>query len=100
MEAAAAKAMAEAMADLHSRAVNQAPIDTGDLRSSARHGVDRSNGEIVGWVNFDSPYAAVQHEGHFNHPKGGNRKYLENPFRENAARYGQHIARAIRREIG
>ena len=99
MEQAALKAMREVMGDLHSQSVNLAPIDTGDLRSSAHHEATLANGEITGRVHFDSRYAAVQHEGHFQHPKGGQRKYLEGPFRANAQRYGQHIARAIKMAV-
>lgn len=99
IETAALKAMREAMGDLQSQAVNLAPIDTGDLRSSAHHDATMENGTITGRVSFDAPYARVQHEGFFDHPGGGQRKYLETPFRANAARYGQHIAREIKRAV-
>lgn len=100
IEKAARRALSDAMDDLHSRAVSLAPIDTGDLRSSARSGVKDEQDGFYGWVNFDSPYALVQHEGHFQHPRGGQRKYLEAPFRANAQRYGKSIAREIRKAVG
>ena len=99
MEAAAKKALEESMADLHSRAVQLAPIDTGDLRSSARHEVNTTTDGMEGIVNFDARYALAQHEGFFQHPKGGQRKYLETPFRQQAGRYGRHIAKAIREAV-
>ena len=77
--------------DLKDKSVNRAPIDTGKLRKSCR--VDRSelakNCIIrVGYSPDVDHYSVIQHERlDFNHPRGGEAKYLENPFNENRERY-------------
>lgn len=72
------------------RAAERAPVDSGDLRGSVRVRKNTINGEIVpetavaGLPNdlvvvFEEKYAATQHEHvEFDHPKGGEAKYLEN----------------------
>ena len=90
-------------ADLQNKSVNRAPIDTGKLRESCV--VDDSEMEDhvvkVGYSPEVDDYSLVQHERlDFNHPRGGEAKYLENPFNENAQQYiekiGQEIGEAIR----
>lgn len=49
-------------------------------------------------ANPDFNYAWIQHEATwFNHPNGGQAKYLEQPFKENQKRFLGTIASAIRR---
>ncbi len=57
------------------------PIDTGDLRKSAQ--VDKTN--IGSYrVSYNESYAAIQHENlSFNHPGGGEAKYLDKATKEN-----------------
>ncbi len=99
---AAEKATRESMIDLQGRAQRLAPIETGDLRASAQWAVKAMpDGSIVGGVAFPLPYAAAQHEGvDFNHPRGGEAKYLERPLKENADRYSKHVSNTIKRELG
>lgn len=101
IERAAEKAMGEAMRDLQGRAQRLAPIDTGDLRASAQWAVTHlPGGGIAGGVAFPLPYAAAQHEGvGFEHPRGGEAKFLERPLKENADRYAKHIADSIEKAI-
>jgi hypothetical protein len=74
--------------DLRTRSALLAPVDTGDLRGSASV-TEIANGYRV---SFGMRYAAVQHEGlEFNHPRGGQAKYLEQPLEENRPRYLQLI---------
>jgi len=56
--------------------------------------------EIVGIVGFNTPYALAQHERFdYNHPKGGKWKYLEDPLKQNAKRYGQQISNRIKQAV-
>lgn len=52
------------------------PILTGMLRQSLTRGVEIK--PLSGSIGSDLPYAWIQHEGHFKHPRGGERHYLFN----------------------
>lgn len=106
--------------DLLSRAVQRAPVEEGTLRASATIAVEVNGTRFQGRagkaaaisaaraavaegrtldlsveVSFNTPYAAVQHERlDFNHPKGGEAKYLERPLLEQATRYGKIMAQS------
>lgn len=85
-------------ADLQEKSVNLAPLDTGKLRENCV--VDDSELSIgtvkVGYKPEVDEYSLVQHERlDFNHPQGGEAKYLENPFNANAQRYAEYIGEQI-----
>lgn len=93
--------------DLLARAVPLAPIETGRLRDSAV-GPDPETGEhfverddyVEATVSFNTPYAARQHEElEWNHPVGGQAKYLEQPFKEMMPRYDAALAAALERAV-
>ncbi|BBN97501.1 hypothetical protein [Sporolactobacillus terrae] len=91
------QAMSDVVKDLHRRAVEQAPLDTGDLRGSGFHEVDNGPTRATGTVGFTAPYALVQHEHtEFNHPRGGNAKYLENPLKQNTNRYINYLKNSVK----
>ena len=91
-------AVEDASFDLQGKSQRQAPIDTGDLRGSASTTVDVKTGNVKGEVGFNEEYALDQHESlEYNHPKGGNAKYLEGPLKENQSRYIKQISEALRR---
>jgi len=94
-------ALQKCAADLQGKSANQAPIDTGDLRSNCSVSPLKHEGaEVYHSVGYDLPYAIVQHERlDFNHPKGGKAKYLEDPFNENKARYEKFIKNAVKRAL-
>lgn len=115
----AVKGVQEVAMDLLRRSVRLAPVDTGDLRGSASATVNDTTvakgtpeggveavagvqpplkgGRVEGVVKFNEEYALVQHEMvEYEHPRGGQAKYLEQPFLEQQANYREHIARAIR----
>lgn len=78
----------ECGADLQSKSVQEAPVDTGDLRANCAV----TEGPLGVMVGYDLPYAMKQHEElDYHHPKGGKAKYLEDPFNENADKYVEHI---------
>ena len=97
----------DAAEDLRRRAIDDAPIETGDLRASAVVEVDadRARGRVEATVSFNVPHAAAQHEGHaemHRHgtaytwqarewPGGGGPKYLERNLKALVPRYTAHI---------
>ena len=79
--------------DLLSKAVQLAPIDKGDLRGSGKC-EQASDGSVS--VTFNTPYALRQHEEMgYNHPNGGQAKYLEQPYNQNIGRYVASLGRAV-----
>lgn len=98
---AAVRALQTTAADLQGKSAAQAPIDTGDLRANASVSPIKQEGDsIYVTVGYDLPYAIVQHERlDFHHPKGGKAKYLEDPYKENVARYERFIKDAIRGDL-
>lgn len=111
-------AMLTCAADLQHRSVNRAPINTGKLRESCvvdnsglnamQFNMDTTNHSItiststefevkIGYSPEVDDYSVVQHERlDFNHPRGGEAKYLENPFNENAQQYIGNISEAVK----
>lgn len=86
--------------DLLGRAQRQVPRDEGTLEASGTAEVHREGDTVVGRVTFGTPYARVQHEElDFEHPKGGNAKYLEGPLKETAPRYQAALAAAARKAL-
>jgi len=114
------RGMTEITEDLLGRAMRDAPVDEGTLRGSGHAtvyvdgkvvarsgfegaaptpGVARAGmaGAVVGEVGFDQPYARIQHERlDYRHPKGGKAKYLEDNLKDQATRYGDHLADSVR----
>jgi hypothetical protein len=67
-------------------------FDAAMARLSERIG----HGNVKGSVEVDQVYARYQHEGlDFNHPRGGQAKYLEQPLFANVALYMQDIAAQV-----
>ena len=80
--------LVECGADLQSKSIQEAPVDSGDLRADCA--VEEEPLKVR--AGYSLPYAMKQHEElDFNHPKGGKAKYLEDPFNENADNYVDHI---------
>lgn len=106
--------------DLAGKASMRAPVLTGDLRGSwfaisnkrnllnmdsdkntdsQRLGLPQANSmEVI--VGFAEPYAERQHETlTFRHELGGEAKFLENPFKENTAKYIKGFQEAFRKAV-
>lgn len=82
--------------DLQQESVDEAPVDTGDLRGNCT-AVLFNSGKPEVHVGYNLPYAIVQHERlDFNHPMGGKAKYLEDPYNRNKEKYVRHIANRIK----
>lgn len=120
-EEEAEKALTKIGLDLQGKAQRLAPVDTGDLRGSAFTVVGKkdiskktradkhpksarssipSAGELEAVVGFTEPYALRQHEDmELRHPRGGEAKFLETPFKENKNKYVDLIGKAISRAV-
>lgn len=108
--------------DLQGKAQAITPTDTADLQGSAftesgAYGDVSTNtssdshpksarlphdkaGKLEVIVGFSEPYALRIHEGvGFNHPRGGEAKFLETPYKANQSRYIKLIGDAIKREV-
>ncbi len=108
----ASKELCDAALDLWNKSVEQAPVDTGDLRGSASVTVNNrtiaankassgpinvNSDKIEAIVGYNEPYALKQHEHlEYRHPQGGNAKYLENPYKQNINKYIDGIANGIK----
>lgn len=94
---AAKQGATEVALDLSGRAKQLAPIDIGDLRGSGYTRIEDSGNRINAEIGFSEPYALVQHETlWFDHPRGGQAKYLQQPMQENADRYVEHIINTVK----
>jgi hypothetical protein len=98
---AATKAIQTAAADLQGKSAMQAPVDTGDLRANCSVSPTTTRGDEVSvTVGYDLPYAIVQHEHlEYRHPKGGKAKFLEDPYKENEAKYKRSIQNAVKQAL-
>jgi len=95
-ETAVKKELELIAADLQGKAQRLAPVDTGDLRGSAYTEVDG----MVATIGFNTPYALRQHEDVENHhPKGGQSKYLETPYKDNIDKYTDALKSAIKKAV-
>jgi hypothetical protein len=94
--AAARNALRLSAEHLLGEAQRDAPLDTGALRASGDIVYrEQPDGGMTAEVQFNTPYAAVQHERvDYVHPRAGRAKYLETPLKANAYRYREAISRA------
>jgi hypothetical protein len=81
------------------------PVDLGTLRASGHVQPPAVQGSRVsvtlGYGGAASAYAVVQHERlDFNHPRGGQAKYLEAPVMQEANRINRNVSDAIGDAIG
>jgi hypothetical protein len=84
--------------DLLGEGARLAPVDEATLRGSGH--IDRSvtPASVTFEVSFNTPYAARQHEEtNWEHPKGGQAKYLEEPLKRKAHSYEALVALAVRK---
>ena len=93
----------EVVLDLGIKASALAPVDTTRLRKSVEPEVIVKGNKIRGLVTFSAKnpltgydYALIQHEDlSFNHPRGGQAKYLEQPLKENSTKYKKRIDKKV-----
>ncbi|MDP4092595.1 MAG: hypothetical protein Q8920_04470 [Bacillota bacterium] len=115
-----ASGMNDVVLDCLGKSVNRAPVDLGDLRGSGYASINNvtvakgssdgsvssspggavSGNKIEGIVGFNEPYALVQHERlDYDHPKGGEAKYLEKTLSENTEKYINHLSEGVKKAI-
>jgi len=76
---------------------NRVPVRDGDLRDSGTTAVSGDEAAI----GYDTPYAARQHEEiGWNHPNGGQAKFLETALNDRADDVMQILATGIGRGLG
>lgn len=111
--------LADALLYVATESQQKAPVDSGDLRGSVLVELEgtkiaegqKSGGISIsgsmpdtatsGTVSFNTPYAAAQHEHtEYDHPKGGQAKYLESTLVQGKSRILHLIAGGIMDEFG
>ena len=84
--------------DLQQKAVDITPVDTGALRASAfTEAESGSNPSVI--VGYTEEYAIFVHENLEAHHNNGQAKFLEQPLRENADRYAEHVKNKVQELI-
>lgn len=92
--------------DIHSAAVREAPPTSPEDDPDPRITL-KDQGRVIPAtaahprtiVIFEAPYATVQHEMDYKHPRGGKPKYLEDPLKRAIPTLEARIAGAVRRAI-
>jgi len=86
--------------DLLGEAQRRAPVEEGTLRASGELELEDGPNRVTAVVSFNTVYAARQHEElDWDHPLGGQAKYLESVVHERAARYERILAAVVKREL-
>lgn len=74
------------------------PVDTGILKESGAIDTDKKTNIVT--ISYNTPYARKQHEDNtLNHPKGGQAKYLEQPFNEKSGEIEKFVGDAIHKAL-
>jgi len=87
------------------RLAAEAVLDASNARVPFRDGELKESGKAItdgdeAAVSYDTPYAARQHEEvGWNHPNGGQAKYLETALQDTATEVGKIIAHQIGRGL-
>jgi hypothetical protein len=102
MKLALARSIFEAANEVATKSFHLVPIETGNLRSSQDIIRQKSlnQTQVRAEITYGGPavqYALVQHERlDYNHPGGGQAKYLEQPFLEEVSDWPTGLANRIR----
>lgn len=95
-----ASALRDIAIDLKQKSSDLAPVDKGALRGSAYSITDASGDKLDAEIGFREVYATRQHEElEWQHPNGGQAKYLEQPYKENLPKYTDMIANAVKEAV-
>lgn len=93
--------MQEIVTDVRQRAVELAPVESGTLRGTAYDTVAGHFDQVIGSIHFPEPYAARQHEHmEYNHPQGGEAKFLEKAMLEKAENMREQLAAEFQKLFG
>lgn len=95
------ESMREIVTDIRQVAADRAPVETGTLRGTAYETVVGLFDQVIGSVHFPEKYAARQHEHvEYNHPLGGEAKYLEKTVLENVDQIREKLAADLQQLFG
>ncbi len=75
----------------------QDPDPAVSLSESFETDVSAQPGRVFVIVRNTAPYALYQHEGYYRHPRGGQRKFLEEPAKRQMRTLEGRLAAAARR---
>ena len=93
--------MDDIVIDIGSGAADKAPVETGALRGSVDVEVKTEGDEVVGEIRFTEKYAAAQHEHvEYQHPQGGEAKYLEKAALEKLEQIKERVAASLSELFG
>ncbi len=95
-----AQGMADVLRDVEGQGRKRAPLRFGFLRANVNAEpikVVMTGGRALlrGSVSARTPYAYIQHENVFNHPKGGEDHYLTRPIEERSAMYTKALGAEV-----
>lgn len=94
---AALAGLREAGEYIRGEAVQETPIESGDLRKSL---VVTDNGKNTVYVSSNLPYALKQHEElGYHHPGGGKAKYLEDPLNRSGDVVVQIVVKSLQDQL-
>lgn len=99
---AAADGLAKAAEHVLGQSQQLVPVETGELLRSAVASVDRDTlrAAVSYGVNGAEAYAVLQHERlDYDHPRGGQAKYLEQPINRESDTIAALVAAEIRRAL-
>ena len=94
VEKAAMKGLRKLGEEILTEAKELCPVDSGTLRQSGSVRANSKNKTVE--ISFNTPYALKQHEEmSYNHPNGGQAKYLEQPFNERVKNAQWYVEKEI-----
>lgn len=94
---AAADGLSDGAEHILEEANRTVPHDEGTLERSGVTDVDRQ--ALQASVSYNTPYARRQHEGHYRHPNGRRRKWLELTLQERGKAVRDYIAKKIEKAL-
>ncbi len=93
---AAKQALLQSAMHLQGESIQEAPVETGDLRGNCAIDDSKLDSDKEVYVGYSLRYAKRQHESlDFSHPRGGKAKFLEDPYNRNIDNYNNNIANAV-----
>ena len=102
----AAQAMYSAANHIGNESQTLVPVDTGVLRGSMdisrqKSFTQKTTTAVISYGGPAAPYALIQHENmEFEHPNGGQAKYLEQPFLEYTKNWPASFVETMESEAG
>lgn len=91
------KGVLKALLYVKKQAIPLTPVELGDLRKNYDISVVKTFKGVSGRIENNSEYAAAQHENlEFNHPRGGEAKFLEKAVSRNVVQIASIVKEAAK----